>query len=528
MQTTEPTQTDGLVKLWTPFFHSKVEGGMKKELKARILVLEDDHDLQELLMSYYGPRGFELICHDDPTVPLRELEAAQDPDDRYDVIISDFRMPKMDGMEFIKRVRKVAPKVPIILVTAHGSVEIALAAIEIGAYDYVVKPIHFPQLNVSIERALHLRRIENENQALRSQVKSSQSFAGVIGKSMAMRGVFDLAKRVASSTATVLITGESGTGKEIVARAIHQEGNRKKGPFIAINCSAIPETLLESELFGYVKGAFTGAIDKKIGLFEEAEGGILFLDEIGDLNPPLQAKLLRVLQERKIKRIGENAFRPIDVRILAATHKDLTTEVREKRFREDLFFRLNVIPIKISPLRERPEDIVPLAEHFLKRFSLENGSIARTFSKSALDHLFRMQWKGNVRELENAIERAVVLAESPEITVKDLPAREALTEGAESQGVESVQALVSNLDRKESLPSLDDFILEYVDYVLKRVNGVKEQAARLLKIDRKTLYRRIEDLDRRNGIAPSSTLPRLSNSIASRARSSASETLAIS
>lgn len=455
--------------------------------KARILLLDDDAELQELVSSYYTPRGYEVIAHTDPTVPLMELHASRDPNGVYDLVLTDLRMPQMDGMELIRRMQQIAPKTPIILMTAHSSVEVAIQAISAGAYDFVVKPLHFPQLNVSIERALHLRKVESENQALRTQAKTPSFTEGVVGKSRAMNAVYDIARRVASSNATVLITGESGTGKEVVARTIHQHGNRKDGPFVAINCSAIPEHLLESELFGFAKGAFTGAIEKKVGLFEEAEGGILFLDEIGDLNPALQAKLLRVIQERKIKRIGENVLRKIDVRILAATHKDLAGEVAAKRFREDLYFRLNVIPIKIPPLRERVEDIVPLAQYFVAKYSVQNDSIARTLSRAALDHLLRLPWRGNVRELENAIERAVVLCESREIGVKDfLPAFEP----------QATEDLLSDIAQKEELPSLDDFILRYVGLVLERVGGVKEQAARILKIDRKTLYRRIDDLEK--------------------------------
>lgn len=468
-----------------------------KEQKARILLLEDDQDLQELLVSYYRPRGYELSCYSDPTTPLAELQSASNPDQMYDVVLSDLKMPNMDGMEFIHQMKKIAPMIPIIMMTADTKVEVALKAIEAGAYDFVVKPLHFPQLNVSLERALHTKQLESANEALRTQVKSGQSFAGIVGKSNAMKIVFDLAKRVSGSPATVLIQGESGTGKEVIARAIHQLGNRRKGPFVAINCSAIPDALLESELFGYAKGAFTGAVDKKIGLFEEANGGVLFLDEIGDLNLHLQAKLLRVLQERKVKRIGENTQRPIDVRILAATHKNLMTEVSEKRFREDLFFRLNVIPIHIPPLRERPEDIFPLAEHFLNRFRSENQSSARSFSKAAIEHLMRLRWRGNVRELENSIERAVVLCEGSEIQVKDLPALEQI--GPQSAAVVS-ENLISSIGNRTELPTLDAVILEYVDLVLNRAGGVKEQAARILKIDRKTLYRRIDDLERKRNM----------------------------
>jgi DNA-binding NtrC family response regulator len=486
---------------------------VSSKAKARILLLEDDADLQALLTSYYTPRGYEISCFEDPTTPLRDIQGAADPNTVYDLVLTDLRMPRVDGMEFIQRMKKIAPKVPIILMTAHSSVEIALKAVEEGAYDFVVKPLHFPQLNVSIERALRLRQVEIENQALRTAVKSANSFEGYIGKSDEMKTVFDLARRVSSSTATVLITGESGSGKEVVARSIHLHGTRKDGPFVAINCSAIPEHLLEAELFGHSKGAFTGAVDKKIGLFEEANGGILFLDEIGDLSASLQAKLLRVLQERKIKRVGENVFRPIDVRILAATHKNLAQEVKAGRFREDLFFRLNVIPIKVPALRERPKDIVPLAEHFLARFSVENNSVARSFSKASLDHLLRLPWRGNVRELENAVERACVLCEDAEVGIKDLPSFDTqplgpiasaeapaapVVERAAAASIqpprESSAHLFSQVESRDDLVTLDAFILQYVELVLRRVGGVKEQAARVLGIDRKTLYRRIEEL----------------------------------
>jgi two-component system response regulator HydG len=308
-----------------------------------------------------------------------------------------------------------------------------------------------------------------------------------------MQKVFDLAKRVSSSTATVLIRGESGTGKEVVARAIHQEGARKKQPFVAINCSAIPENLLESELFGHAKGAFTGAVDKKLGLFEEADGGTLFLDEIGDLNGGLQAKLLRVLQERKIKRIGENVFRSVDVRILAATHKNLAVEVEEKRFREDLFFRLNVIPINIPPLRDRKEDILPLAEHFLKRFSVQNNASLEGFTPAA-QHLLRQAWRGNVRELENAIERAVVLCAGPKVDESDLSLADELSTKSEEVQPSSGPLEMSSVAIDE-LPTLAEYNLEYIEYVLKAVDGVKEQAAKILNLDRKTLYRRIKEIE---------------------------------
>jgi DNA-binding NtrC family response regulator len=466
-----------------------------KTSKPHILLLEDDPDLQELIKSYYEPRGYAVTCYEDPSIPLAQFRASERTErsahapeaPHFDVVLTDLKMPKMDGMAFIQKMKTLAPTVPIILMTSHSSVELAIQAIEAGAYDFVVKPLHFQQLSLSIGRAIRLAELQAQNEALRITAKSTWSFEGAVGKSAQLQAVFDLAKRVSNSVATVLITGESGTGKEVIARSIHQHGNRRDQNFVAINCSAIPENLLESELFGYAKGAFTGAADKRLGLFEEANGGTLFLDEIGDLSLPLQAKLLRVLQERKIKRIGENQFRPVDVRILAATHKDLKAEVREKRFREDLFFRLNVIPIRIPPLRERTEDILPLAEHFLRKFAAQNASPATGFTKGALEHLMKLKWPGNVRELENAVERAVVLCDQPLIDVADLPAPESVTTAP--------AALFAGLSPNSKLPTLEELSQSYIEHVMRSVEGVREHAARVLDVDRKTLYRKLKELE---------------------------------
>ena len=295
---------------------------------------------------------------------------------------------------------------------------------------------------------------------------------------------------MASSTANVFIFGESGTGKEVIARTIHNMGNRAKNPFIAINCSAIPENLLESELFGYAKGAFTGAADKKVGLFEEAEGGTLFLDEIGDMNLQLQAKLLRVLQERKIKRIGENQMRNIDVRIISATHKDVKKEVQENQFREDLFFRLNVIPIRIPPLRERKEDILPLAEFFLRKFAALNQSAVKSFSKDALEKLLVNPWKGNVRELENSVERAVVLCSKNQIESDDLDDFEAESLSSDTSIKFDLRPMV-----EEKVLTADRMMKLYIKHVLERNKGAKEKTAKDLNIDRKTLYRKLQEME---------------------------------
>ncbi len=468
-------------------------------LNRKILLLDDDIDIQELLIERLGARGFQVLPFTDPTEVLKRIREEPDYFDQFDLVLTDYRMPKMDGLEFIEQAKELSKKIPIILMTATNKVDLAVRAIKAGAYDFVVKPINFTQLNVSVDRALDFTRLKTENDMLRSSLnKSTMGFGEIVGKSRAIQTVFDLARRVAGSSANVLISGESGTGKEVIARTIHQQSSRSKKSFVAINCSAIPEALLESELFGHAKGAFTGAIDKKMGLFEEAHGGTLFLDEIGDLNLPLQAKLLRVIQERMIKRVGENMEREIDVRVLAATHKDLKKEVGEGRFREDLFFRLNVIPIHIPALRERRDDIIPLAEHFFKKFTGQNNSELKGFSKAALEHIFNLRWPGNVRELENAVERAVILAPGPMIEANDLPVYEWTQSTQTSRNAEvkkSGPLTVSDILESPAgrLPTLEEFTRDYVALVLERTGGVKEQAARILNIDRKTLYRKIAD-----------------------------------
>lgn len=479
-----------------------------------IAVVEDDEDIKELVTAFFRPKGYQVTPFADARSLLKEAEKGNFP---YDVILTDLMLPHISGIDLTKKLRGMGNETPIILITAHKGSEKAIEAIEAGAYDFVVKPIHFPQLQVSVERALHFNRIRSENQALKTAVamKEGGGVDGIIGRSPGLLRAVDLAKRVADSAANVFVTGETGTGKEVIAKAIHYFGQRKKHPFIAINCSAIPENLLESELFGHAKGSFTGASDKKIGLFEEAGEGTLFLDEIGDLSLPLQAKLLRTLQERRIKRIGENQFRPVNARIISATHKDLRAEVKEKTFREDLFFRLNVIPINLPPLRTRKEDILPLAEFFLKKFSAINGKKIEGFSKSALEYLLKNPWTGNVRELENSIERAVVLCDSNLLNSSDLvldpmanidssvPAFDeasavasaaAPSSSSHSSGSNAFYGLVGSSD--ESLVTLDELTNRYLLFALNKNHGAKDKTARDLGIDRKTLYRRLQDMNR--------------------------------
>lgn len=461
--------------------------------KAKILIVDDDSDIQELIASFFRVRNYDVIAYDDALKALEDLTQGKV---QCDVIITDLMLPGISGIEFTQRMKALGNTIPIILITANKKVENAVEAIGAGAYDFVVKPLHFPQLLVSVERALHLMEVKEENSTLKAAVQIQEgpvNFENIVGKSQGIRNALDLARRVANSTANILITGESGTGKEVIAKAIHNMGARKKAPFIVINCSAIPENLLESELFGHAKGSFTGALDKRMGLFEEAEDGTLFLDEIGDLSLPLQAKLLRVLQERKIKRIGENQFRPVNARILSATHKNLRQEIVEKRFREDLFFRLNVIPIWIPPLRERKEDILPLAEFFLRKFAALNNARVKQFDKEALAYLLENNWPGNVRELENTIERAVVLSNSDVIRLEEVAT---LMQGSEA-AIEKVGFQFPTHPQAKIL-SVEELVNKYVQHVLKLNRGVKDKTAKDLKIDRKTLYRRLREIESEN------------------------------
>lgn len=449
------------------------------ESSKHIIVIDDDREMRALLKDFFSGRGFRITEYPTAKDAFARLDSGAAAGlDQIDLIISDINMPGMTGLEFAEAFRRINTKIPVILITAFGSVETAIDAIRKGAYDYVVKPFKLDELSVTVERALEFSVLQRENKVLREEIRGSQSFAGILGKSPGMQEVFDLIKRVATANANVLIAGESGTGKERVARAIHDLGPRAKKPFIAINCTAIPDTLLESELFGHAKGSFTGAVQRKRGLFEEADGGTIFLDEIGDMDLSLQAKLLRVIQERKVRAVGENVDRPIDVRILAATHKDLKASIKNATFREDLYYRLSVIPIVIPPLRHRKEDIPLLAEHFLRKYAAENGSRVTGFSKAAMNRLMNIPWEGNVRELENQIERCVVLAKGDLIEENDLPS--AQTSDGETVFGQATQQLMT----------LEELEKKYMHFILEKTGGKKEKAAQILGINRRTLYRK--------------------------------------
>jgi DNA-binding NtrC family response regulator len=450
-------------------------------------VVDDDLAMREMLASLFREQGFAVEEAASADEALHHLGEAE-----FDVVLSDIKMPGRSGVELVGEARRLRPDTPVVLMTGFGSIDSAVEAMRSGAFDYITKPFEPDVVQLTVERALEHRALEEENLRLRRAVDRTSSLGDLIGASPAMRDIFALVRKVAHSKASVLITGESGTGKEMVARAIHFHGPRARRAFVPINCTAIPEGLLESELFGHVRGAFTGAHATKRGLFEKAIGGTLFLDEIGDMGPGLQSKLLRVLQDREIRPVGGTQAVKVDVRIVAATNKDLGEEMESGRFREDLYYRLNVIPIEIPPLRERPEDIPALAEAFLRKHS---EGRPRVLGAAALERLLAQSWKGNARELENVIERALALSESAEITADDLPLAPAPGEAPEGAEQAFVRACAR---RRLTLREVEDL---YTDEVLAATGGNKVHASRILGIDRKTLYRRAERRTRKSAQA---------------------------
>jgi DNA-binding NtrC family response regulator len=443
-----------------------------------LLIVDDDAAMRQMLESLFNEQGF-LVSQAASTGAA--LEMAREVD--YDVVLSDIKMPGRSGIELVGELRQFRRETPVILMTAFGSIDSAVEAMRAGALDYITKPFEPDVVLLTVERAIERRALEEENRRLRRAVDRTGSFGDLIGESAAMREIFALIRKVAHGRSSVLITGESGTGKEVVARTLHFHGSRAQKSFVPVNCTAIPEGLLESELFGHVRGAFTGAHASKRGLFDKANGGTLFLDEIGDMGLGLQSKLLRVLQDGEIRPVGGNQSAKVDVRIVTATNKDLDVEMKEGRFREDLYYRLNVIPIHIPPLRDRPDDIPPLVDAFVRKHSPERR---RTISPAAMERLKVCGWKGNARELENVIERALALSDSAELGVEDLPLEIA---GAPVPETGS-QSLVKRAARERlTLRELEE---RYIDEVLDLTSGNKVQAARILGIDRKTLYRRAE------------------------------------
>jgi DNA-binding NtrC family response regulator len=443
-----------------------------------LLVVDDDAAMRQMLVSLFEEQGYavgEAASANDAIERVGEFD--------FDAVLSDIRMPGKTGIEMVGELRDLRPRTPVILMTAFGSIDSAIDAMRAGAFDYITKPFEPETALITVERALERRALEQENQRLRRAVDQTTSFGDLIGASPAMRDIFALIRKVAHGRSSVLITGESGTGKEVVARTLHYHGSRAEKPFIPINCSAIPEGLLESELFGHVKGAFTGATTSKRGLFEEANGGTLFLDEIGDMGQGLQSKLLRVLQDRQIRPVGGVQAVAVDVRIVAATHQDLQAEIEKGSFREDLYYRLNVIPIHIPPLRERPEDIPALVDAFVKKHS--EGQ-RRTVAPAAVQRLKSWPWKGNARELENVVERALALSDSAEIGLEDLPFGSSVDSG---NGDSTAAFLRSAAERRLMLREVEEL---YIEEIMKLTNGNKVHASKILGVDRKTLYRRME------------------------------------
>ena len=448
---------------------------------ARILVVDDDQSSRELLARILTSAGHRVTALTDG----REAVAALDAGDPPDLVVSDIRMAEMDGLQVIDAFRERAPETPVILVTAFGNIDGALEAIRRGAADYLSKPYDVDAIKLVVARALQHRALAMENRALRRGLRDRFRLENVVGRSEAMLQVYKTAARVASTDATVLIQGESGTGKELVARAIHTASPRASGPFVAVDCGAIAEGVLESELFGHTRGAFTGAQAARRGLFEEAHHGTLFLDEIGDVGPNLQARLLRALQEGTIRRVGANDPISVDVRIVAATNRDMDAAVKQGTFRADLYYRLHVVSIRIPPLRERREDIPLLAEHFAQKHGRAEGS---AISPEARELLVAYDWPGNVRELENAVARALALNPSGVVIPEDLPDAIRLAQ-AEPAPVP--------LPQPGDRPTLAELEQRYAAQVLSETGGNKTRAAEILGIDRKTLYRILGEREER-------------------------------
>jgi DNA-binding NtrC family response regulator len=444
-------------------------------VKPRIAVLDDEQRMADIISMVLRRESYEVETFTDPHAALAALEKQP-----VDLLLTDLRMPDLDGVEVLRRAREIVPDLPIILITAHATVPTAIEAMRAGAFDYVEKPFDNTELKTLVKRALDVTRLSRENRYLRSELSSRYALDAVVSESEALREVFDRVRRAARSPSTVLVTGESGTGKELVARAVHYHSDRVGAPLIAANCKAFAEGVFESELFGHEKGAFTGADRTRIGLFERAHGGTLLLDEIAEIGLDLQAKLLRVLQERRVTRVGASEEREVDVRVVAATNRDLRSEIAEGRFREDLYFRLAVIPIHIPPLRERREDILPLARHFLQRLGERLDRDVRGWSDEVEAALVAHSWPGNVRELENTIERGVVLARGERLELDDLLI-EPDTSGPGAPGIgPDGEGLQDFLDREAA---------ERIRMVLRETDGVRVDAARRLGIDRTTLYR---------------------------------------
>jgi two-component system response regulator HydG len=447
-------------------------------MSGKVLIVDDDQSMCETLAAAMSRRGF-VVAWKSSALDALALIDHQD----FDVVVTDLHMDGMDGLAFCERVVANRPDVPVVVITAFGTLDTAVAAIRAGAYDFITKPFEVELVRLTLTRAVQHRALRDEVKRLRQQVRGPSGNDELIGVSPAIRKVADLIERVSETDATVLITGESGTGKELVARALHKHSRRAAGPFVAINCAAMPEPLLESELFGHVKGAFTDARTPRQGLFLKASGGTLFLDEIAELPIGMQPKLLRALQEKTVRPVGSDHEEPYDARILTATNRDIEAEVEERRFREDLFYRINVVRIPVPPLRARGNDVLLLAQHFLKHFAKESGKPVVGISPPVADKLLSYSWPGNVRELQNCVERAVAFTRFEELSVDDLPEQIRHYRGTD-RSVPGIDAL--------ELITMEEVERRYILRVLEQLDGNKTAAAEALGLDRRTLYRKLE------------------------------------
>jgi two-component system, NtrC family, response regulator PilR len=459
---------------------------------GRILVVDDERSMRELLMIVLRREGHQVHLAEDGKTAVAMLERHA-----VDVLISDIRMPGMSGVDVLREAKRIDPDIVGIMITAFASTDTAVEALRLGAYDYLTKPFDVEELKAKVNNAIERRTLQQENVLLKRALRTGSSFSNIVGRSKVMHDVFDLVETVAPTNSTILISGESGTGKELVARAIHVNSLRRDRPFVALNCGALPETLLESELFGHMRGAFTGAAVTKKGLLESAEHGTVFLDEISEMSPMMQVKLLRVLQERKFRRLGGNEEIQADIRIIAATNRDLQTAVAEGRFREDLYYRINVIPIQLPALRERREDIAPLAEHFVAKNRQTTGKGANGLTEEAIRVLEAADWPGNVRQLENVIERAVALERGPLIQASSLPADLRPKADSQAPGTAAggaVRLPESGLDLPRLLESQER---ELLAQALHKAGGRHEQASRLLGITPRQLRHLLDKYDLR-------------------------------
>ncbi|MCP4583390.1 MAG: sigma-54-dependent Fis family transcriptional regulator [candidate division Zixibacteria bacterium] len=455
-------------------------------MSTRIMVVDDESSMCEFMRIMLAKEGYSVLADTSAQNALKTLQNSQKSTDKFDLVISDLMMPEMSGIELLSQAKSIDPKLDFIVMTAFASVETAIEALKKGAFDYVTKPFKIDEVKLAVKKIEESKKIKSENRMLKQQL--SQGFEGFVSDDPKVKKILNLARKVANSDTTILILGESGVGKEVLSKSIHSESNRATGPFISINCGALPETLLESELFGHVKGSFTGAIKNKQGLFTAADGGTILLDEIGETSQTIQVKLLRMLEEKTITPIGDTKSQTVDVRIIAATNANLEVMVKNGSFRPDLFYRLNVFPITIPPLRKRPNDIMLLANYFIKRHCAKMEIAEKELAEDTLELLHTYKWPGNVRQLENMLERAVILTKGAAILPSDFP--ELADKSVNLKSTSSI--LTSQVSASGKQPDLETIEKAYIYFVLSQTKWQKAKAAKILGIDTSTLYRKIE------------------------------------